>query len=434
MLIKCLKSSTLSAHQAPRPLVKVLEAIERTVVDQREPGLLRNSETSHRCAHKVEDTWARQEDSEEAHFSGHVLLVCGPELVRRRIQLVARPGTVRARLPVAFYGTQPRRYQGSRNELRCRPRDHDETSQRACRKRPAAFRTCSLCVLDSSLSPFVHGYLLCSTGSRKGRTKRSGQVAQNRSDTYVRLQRTLVQKLQLLVVSVIRGRDDIGGVLGEGESLQELESFLETRGVDRGVIKKQLTRLDKTASPGLAPPQVLEAMPLQSQVEAREEEMVQLGPVPEEEIHVVVRRQPGRQACANMKESRTQAVKEVPDGFCVCEAGRSTAKRLHRLGICWMVPGVWTTLCIRTRDHSCLGNTSTMKCASAAAPLCSHKCHKTVAQTRIHPRTSTEVRPPHPPSLSSFRLLLFSALRLRSSLCLFVSRASALSQLLAMIK
>ena len=111
------------------------------------------------------------------------------------------------------------------------------------------------------------------------------------------------------MVSVIRGRDDIGAVLGEGESLQELGSFLEKRGVDRGAIKKQLTRMDTTVSQGPAPPQALETQPMQVQVEALEEEMVQLGPVPEEEIDVVVRRQPGRQAFANIKESRAQALK-----------------------------------------------------------------------------------------------------------------------------
>ena len=106
------------------------------------------------------------------------------------------------------------------------------------------------------------------------------------------------------------------------------------------MIKKQLTRLDKTAPPGPAPPQALEAQPLQSQVEALKEEMVQLGPVQEEEVDVVVRRQPGRLACANIKESQAQALKELPDGFYVCEAGRSKAIRLHKLGYCWMVPRV----------------------------------------------------------------------------------------------
>ena len=68
--------------------------------------------------------------------------------------------------------------------------------------------------------------------------------------------------------------------------------------------------------------------------------MAQLGPVPDGEIDVVVRRQPGRQACANIMETRAQVMKELLDGFYVCEAGRSKAKHLHRLGYCWMVPGV----------------------------------------------------------------------------------------------
>ena len=108
-----------------------------------------------------------------------------------------------------------------------------------------------------------------------------GRWAQNQSDTYVRLQRTLVQKLQLLVVSVLRGREDIGSVLGEGESLQELEAFLEKRGVDRDTIKRQLTKLDKAETPGQVPTEGTEADPLQSQVAALEEDMLQLEPIPD---------------------------------------------------------------------------------------------------------------------------------------------------------
>ena len=92
-------------------------------------------------------------------------------------------------------------------------------------------------------------------------------------------------------------------------------------------------KLDKAALPGHAHPQDTETQPLQVQAEALEEETVQLDLVPEDELDVVVRRQPGRQACANIKESRAQALKELPDGFCVCEAGGSKAKRLHRLGV-----------------------------------------------------------------------------------------------------
>ena len=68
--------------------------------------------------------------------------------------------------------------------------------------------------------------------------------------------------------------------------------------------------------------------------------MVVLGPVPDEEVDLLVRTQPGRQACANIKDSREQALKELRDGFYDCEAGRSKSKRLHRLGYGWMVPGV----------------------------------------------------------------------------------------------
>ena len=90
-------------RQAPRPLVRVLEAIERTVVDYREPvfirlyawfyllqtwcslrfddhrglepGLLRNSETSLTGVRKrSNDSRARQENSEEARLPGQELL------------------------------------------------------------------------------------------------------------------------------------------------------------------------------------------------------------------------------------------------------------------------------------------------------------------------------------------------------------------------
>ena len=185
--------------------------------------------------------------------------------------------------------------------------------------------------LRRGLPLVVHGVHTCcaALGVAKAERNVPGRWAQNQSDTYVRLQRTLVQKVQLLVVSVIRGRDDIGSVLGKGESLQELESFLEKGGVDRETIKKQLTRLDMTASPGPAPPQATVTQPLQAQVEALEEEMLQLGPCQEEEVDVVVRKHTKRQACANIKESRAQALNELPHGFYVCEAGRSKAKRLH---------------------------------------------------------------------------------------------------------
>ena len=142
------------------------------------------------------------------------------------------------------------------------------------------------------------------------------------------------------MVSVIRGRDDVSSVLGEGESLQELESLLEKIGVDREAIKKQLSRLDKSVSPKPSVSQKPETQPVQVQLDSLEDEMVESGPLQDEEVEVPTRKQPGRQVCANIKESREQALKELPDGFCLYEAGSSKSKRLHRLGHRWMVPGV----------------------------------------------------------------------------------------------
>ena len=75
------------------------------------------------------------------------------------------------------------------------------------------------------------------------------------------------------------------------------------------MIKKQLIRLDKAASPG---PSSGHGGTAVAGAEALEE-MVQFAPVPEEVIDVVARRLPGRQACANIVESRAQALKELPD-------------------------------------------------------------------------------------------------------------------------
>ena len=91
-------------------------------------------------------------------------------------------------------------------------------------------------------------------------------------------------------------------------SVGTVQLDLEKRGVSRDAIKKQLMKLDKAETFDQVPTEGTEADPLQSQVAALEEDMLQLEPVPDEEIDVVVRRQPGRQACANIKEPRAQAL------------------------------------------------------------------------------------------------------------------------------
>ena len=85
--------------------------------------------------------------------------------------------------------------------------------------------------------------------------------------------------------------------------------------------------------------------------------MLHWEPIPDDEIDVVVRRQRGRHACANIKESRAQALKELPDGFYVCgEAG-------PRPNACtgWVIAGwslEWTALysykgALMPQEHEC---------------------------------------------------------------------------------
>ena len=356
-------------RQAPRPVVKVLEAIERTVVDYREPvficlyawfhllqtwcslrfddhrglepGLLRISETSlmgvltRSKTHGPDKRIQRKPVFLEKSCWFEVKNWCdvGFDLLQElapyeRDYMLPSPGP-----NYGGIGEAEMSYDAGLATTSSLHRGLVAEGQRLLD--PA------LCVYWTPHSPRSF-MATCCAALEVAKAERNvlGRWAQNQSDTYVWLQRTLVQKLQLLVVSVLRGRDDIGSVLGEGESLQELESFVEKRGVSRDAVKTQLMKLDKAALPGHALPQGTEAQPLQVQVEALEEEMVQLDPVPEDELDVVVRRQPGRQACANIKESRAQALKELPDRFHVSEAGRSKAKRRHWLEYCWMVPGV----------------------------------------------------------------------------------------------
>ena len=177
--------------------------------------------------------------------------------------------------------------------------------------------------------------------------------------------------------------------------LQELESFLE--GADRDAIKRQLMKLDKAALPGQAPTQVTEAQPLQSQV------------APLEVFQTMKLTETNRTPSLREHQGISRTSVEGASRRVLCLRGWSVQGQTLTVG--WFPE--WTTLCTRTKAHSCRRSTSTKKCASAVAQPCSLQCHKIVAQTRIHPRTSSKIwLPLLPPSLSSFRLLLFSALRL----------------------
>ena len=166
-------------------------------------------------------------------------------------------------------------------------------------------------LLDSSLSPVVHGHLLHSTGVAKAERNVLGRWAQNQPDTYV---------------PMMSARSwEKGSLCKNSNHSWRREEWTEK------LSRSSFLGLT-TASPKRATPQDPETQPFQMQLEALEEEMVDLGAVQEEEVDVPSRKLSGHQACANIKESREQALKELPDGFYVCEDGRYKAKRLHRLG------------------------------------------------------------------------------------------------------
>ena len=221
--------------QAPRLIVKVLEAIERTVLDYREPvfirlyawfflvqtwcslrfddhrglepGLLRNSETSltgvltrsktHVPEKKIQKKPAFLDKS--CWFAVKNWCDVGFNLLQElapyeRDYLLPSPGP--------NYG-----------EIREGEMSYDaglattSSLHRGLVAEGQPLLPPALCVYWTPHSPRSF-MATCSAalGVAKAEQNVLGRWAQNQSATYVRLQRTLVQKLQLLVVSVLRGR------------------------------------------------------------------------------------------------------------------------------------------------------------------------------------------------------------------------------------
>ena len=56
-----------------------------------------------------------------------------------------------------------------------------------------------------------------------------GRWAKQGSDRYVRVSRLIIQRLQLLAAHTLRGRPDAAALIGEAESLSELQEFLRER-------------------------------------------------------------------------------------------------------------------------------------------------------------------------------------------------------------
>ena len=75
-----------------------------------------------------------------------------------------------------------------------------------------------------------------------------GRWAKQGSDRYVRISRMIIQRLQLLAAHTLRGRPDAAALIGEAESLSELQEFLRERGLPQDQIDQQTWRLNSEFS------------------------------------------------------------------------------------------------------------------------------------------------------------------------------------------
>ena len=118
---------------------------------------------------------------------------------------------------------------------------------------------------------------------------------------YVRLQRTLVQKLQLLVVVMMSAQSVVVNRVcartpnhswrREASGLERRWRSSSARSTDQSLRNLQFRRTRT------------ETLSVQVQLDALEEEMVELGPLQDEEVDVPSRKQPGRQACREHQKS-----------------------------------------------------------------------------------------------------------------------------------
>ena len=68
------------------------------------------------------------------------------------------------------------------------------------------------------------------------------------ADRYVRVSRMIIQRLQLLAAHILRGRPDAAALIGEAESLNELQEFLRDGDLPQDQIDQQAWRLNSELS------------------------------------------------------------------------------------------------------------------------------------------------------------------------------------------
>ena len=161
-----------------------------------------------------------------------------------------------------------------------------------------------------------------------------GRWAKQGSDRYVRVSRMIIKRLQLLTAHTLRGRPDAAALIGEAESLSELQEFLR-ESLPQDQIDLQTWRLHielaRKSSVKVKPKHDL-FTPIEEQEKMlREELLLQQSEVVDELTAAEPKRAPGRAPCPTIKEQRVQALQELPKGFYVCTAGRRKIKRLHLL-------------------------------------------------------------------------------------------------------
>ena len=105
-----------------------------------------------------------------------------------------------------------------------------------------------LCSFCTPQSPRSHMSTCCAAlGIKKSERDVLGPWSTSGSDRYVRLDKMLVQKLQFLLSSVLCTKVDPAGLLGEAETLSEIEEYLKQRRVETALISQELLRLDRSS-------------------------------------------------------------------------------------------------------------------------------------------------------------------------------------------
>ena len=161
------------------------------------------------------------------------------------------------------------------------------------------------------------------------------------SDRYARIAQRRITYMQRSVAEALRASQD--DPLGEGETLQQYDEHLQQQGVDEESRRRSLKLLD---SSGLELPDFPAQIENTTPPEA--EEQVDLV-LPEEDgdpVNSAPKKRKGNAIIrtetlgSNPREARARIRETLEEGFYVCLSGKRKIRTLHRLGACYLLPGV----------------------------------------------------------------------------------------------